>query len=158
MRVYLFRHGAAEDAPPGKPDSLRALTPHGRERTAAVAKMARDAGASPSLIISSPYLRAVQTAEVAAKEMEWKGDILQWPSLVPHGAPEEVWSDLRAFRDESAVLLAGHEPLMARLAAYLLNSPALMIDMKKSAMVYIEFTMGSAPRGVLRWMIVPKLV
>jgi hypothetical protein len=33
-----------------------------------------------------------------------------------------------------------------------------MIDMKKSAMVYIEFTMGSAPRGVLRWMIVPKLV
>ena len=159
MELYLFRHGDAEDAPPGKPDSSRALTAKGVERSASVAKMARDAGADPSLIVSSPYLRAMQTAEVAANEFGWKGEIVQLASLVPHGTPEGVWSDLRALRGQAAIVLAGHEPLMANLAAYLLNAPELKIDMKKSAMIRIDMAgLGTAPRGVLRWMILPKLV
>ncbi|HEY4088525.1 MAG TPA: phosphohistidine phosphatase SixA [Bryobacteraceae bacterium] len=158
MELYLFRHGDAEDAPPGKPDSSRALTAKGVERSASVAKMARDAGVTPSLIVSSPYLRAMQTAEVAAKEFGWNGEIVQLQSLVPHGAPESVWSDLRDLHDETAILLAGHEPLMASLAAYLLDAPGLRVDMKKSAMIRIDVAgMGTAPRGVLRWMVVPRL-
>jgi phosphohistidine phosphatase len=158
MELYLFRHGIAEDAPPGRPDSSRALTEEGRERSAAVVRMADSAGVAPSLIASSPYLRALQTAEVAAEEFGWKGEILQLPSLVPHGNPEAVWSDIRDLRDESAVVLAGHEPLMSKLAAYLLGAPELNVDMKKSAMMRIDFAaLGPAPRGVLRWMIVPKL-
>lgn len=159
MELYLFRHGIAEDAPSGRPDSSRALTAEGRERSAAVVKMARNAGVVPSLIVSSPYLRAVQTAEVAAKEFGWKGDLQQLPSLVPHGPPEAVWSDIRDLRGETAVLLAGHEPLMANLAAYLLNAPGLIVDMKKSAMLRIDVgSLGPVPRGALRWMIVPKLL
>jgi phosphohistidine phosphatase len=158
MEIYLLRHGIAGDAPAGRSDSSRELTDEGRERTAAVVKMAREAGVMPTLIASSPYVRAVQTAEVAAKGFGWKGVLLQLPSLVPHGAPEAVWSDIRDLRGESAVLLAGHEPLMAHLAAYLLNAPGLMVDMKKSAMLRIDVGgLGTAPRGVLRWMIVPKL-
>ena len=158
MELYLFRHGIAEDAPPGRPDSSRALTTEGRQRTAAVAKMARRAGVAPSVIASSPYVRAVQTAEVAAKEFGYEGDLMRMPSLVPHGSPEAVWGDLRDLRDESAVLLTGHEPLLANLAAYLLNAPGLSLDMKKSGMVRIDLTgSGAAPRGVLCWMIVPKL-
>ncbi len=158
MELYLFRHGHAEDAPPGKPDSSRALTEKGVERSAAVAKRARDSGVEPSLIVSSPYLRAMQTAAVAAREFGWKGEIVKFPSLVPHGTPEGVWSELREHRDESAIILAGHEPLMAHLAAYLLNAPGLTIDVKKSAMIRIDLAaMGNVPRGVLRWMIIPKL-
>jgi phosphohistidine phosphatase len=158
MELYLFRHGIAEDAPPGRADSSRALTDAGRERSAAVVKMAREAAVTPSLIASSPYLRAVQTAEVAAKEFGYAGDLVRLPSLVPHGTPDAVWSDIRDLRDEAAVLLAGHEPLMGHLAAYLLNAPSLMVDMKKSAMLRIDVaTLGTAPRGVLQWMIVPKL-
>jgi len=158
MELYLFRHGIAEDAPPGRADATRALTAEGRERTAAVAKMARHAGVQPSLIASSPYVRAVQTAEVAAKEFGYSGDLLKLPSLVPHGSPEAVWSDIRDLKDEAAVLLAGHEPLLSNLTAYLLNAPGLKVDMKKSAMLRIDLeNLGAAPRGVLRWMIVPKL-
>lgn len=158
MELYLFRHGIAEDAPAGRSDASRALTPEGRERSAAVARAARNAGAEPSLIASSPYVRAVQTAEVAAKEFGWKGELLQLPSLVPHGTPEAVWSDIRDLQHESAVVLAGHEPLLSILAAYLLSAPGLAVDMKKSAMVRIDVAaLGPAPRGVLRWMIVPKL-
>ncbi len=158
MELYLFRHGIAEDAPPGRSDSSRALTDAGRERSVAVAKMAREAGVAPSLIASSPYLRAMQTAEAAAKEFGYTGDVMRLPSLVPHGTPEEVWSDIRDLRGETAVVLAGHEPLISHLAAYLLNAPSLKVDMKKSAMLRIDLeTAGTAPRGVLRWMIIPKL-
>src|SRR3569833_3381634 len=150
MELYLFRHGDAEDAPPGKPDSSRALTAKGVERSASVAKMARDAGVSPSLIVSSPYLRAMQTAEAAAKEFEWQGEIVQLQSLVPHGTPEAVWSDLRDLHDESTIILAGHEPLMANLAAYLLDAPGLGVGGGGAAGGRGEGAGGgAAPRGGL---------
>lgn len=158
MELYLFRHGIAEDAVGGRPDSSRALTDQGREKTAAVVKMARKAGTMPTLIGSSPYVRAMQTAEIAAREFGWRGEIAKFASLVPHGAPEAVWNDVRALRGEDAVLLAGHEPLMGHLAAYLLDAPGLRLDVKKSTMIRIDFaSLGAAPRGVLRWMLVPKL-
>jgi phosphohistidine phosphatase len=158
MELYLFRHGIAEDAKPGRSDANRALTEEGKKKTAEVVKAARRAGVEPSLIISSPYVRAVETARIAAQGFEHKGDIVSTDTLVPHGSPEKVWAELRAYREEAAVLLAGHEPLLSHLAAYLLASPALRIEMKKAAMVRIDVeTFGAVPHGTLRWMITPKL-
>jgi phosphohistidine phosphatase len=157
MEIYLFRHGIAEDAKAGRPDSSRALTDEGKKKAAEVVKAARRAGVAPSLIISSPYVRAVETAEIAAGEFGYKGNIVRTETLVPHGLPENVWSELRDYRDEEAVLLAGHEPLMSHLAAYLLASPVLRIEVKKSAMIRIDLAaMGPAPHGTLRWLITPK--
>jgi phosphohistidine phosphatase len=158
MELYLFRHGIAEDARPGRPDASRALTDEGRRKTAEVVKTARKAGFEPSLIVSSPYLRAVETARIAAHELEYKGDVLKTEALVPHGSPEGVWTELRDYRDEAAILLAGHEPLLSHLVAYLLASPALRVEMKKAALVRIDVeTVGAVPHGTLRWMITPKL-
>jgi len=157
MEIYLFRHGIAEDAKPGRPDSSRALTDEGKKKTAEVVKAARHAGVAPSLIISSPYVRAVETAEIAAEGFGYKGEILRTETLVPHGLPENVWKELRDYRDEDAVLLAGHEPLMGHLAAYLLASPVLRIDVKKSALIRIDVgALGHTPHGTLRWLITPK--
>lgn len=158
MELYLFRHGIAEDGGPGKPDSARQLTDEGRRKTAAVAKMARGAGVDPSLILSSPYDRAVQTARIAADELGYKGHILQIKVLVPHGSPEAVWSEIRDHQSESSILLAGHEPLLSHLAAWLLSAPSLRVEMKKSAMIRIDAdSTRAAPQGVLRWMVTPAL-
>jgi len=158
MELYVFRHGIAEDAAPGQPDSSRALTDEGRKKVAEVVRTARRAGARPSLIVSSPYARALQTALAAAEEFDYQGDVLQTETLVPHGTPEAVWDELRQYRDESAILLAGHEPLLSRLVAYLLAAPALRVEMKKAAMVRIDVeSFGPAPHGTLRWMITPRL-
>ncbi len=158
MELYLFRHGIASDRLPGRPDSSRQLTDEGRKKTAAVAKMARRAGLAPSLIISSPYDRAAQTAAVAAEELGYKGEVLETRTLVPESPPEAVWNEIRNHRDQAAILLAGHEPLLSQLAAYLLSTPALQVEMKKSAMVRIDVDAGrAAPQGVLRWMITPAL-
>jgi phosphohistidine phosphatase SixA len=55
-------------------------------------------------------------------------------------------------------LLAGHEPLLSQLTAFLLSTPALQLEMKKSTMVRIDVEgFRPAPHGVLRWMITPAL-
>lgn len=158
MELYVFRHAIAEDARAGQRDADRSLTEEGRKKAAEVVKAARRAGLKPSLIVSSPYLRAVQTAQIAANELGNKGEIVKIEALVPHGSPQSVWHELRAFRDEAAVLVAGHEPLLSRLVAYLLAAPQLKIEMKKAAMVRIDLeSFGPAPHGTLRWMMTPRL-
>ncbi len=158
MELYVFRHGIAEISGPGQSDSARALTDQGRKKVAEVVRTVKRAGFQPSLIVSSPYLRAVQTAEIAAAELKYHGQVVKTEALVPHGSPEGVWAELRDYREESAILLAGHEPLLSHLVAHLLAAPALRVELKKGAMVRIDVeTLGAVPRGTLRWMITPKL-
>ncbi len=162
MEFYLFRHGIAFDAAPGQPDSARELTREGREKVAAVGRLARRSGVSPSLILSSPYVRAVQTAQIAVKEFVYTGPELQLASLVPHGTAAAVWNDLRDHSDERAILIAGHEPLLGVLGAYLLGTPELRIEMKKATMLRIDLpdtgrSRTAPPRGTLRWMLTAGL-
>jgi phosphohistidine phosphatase len=157
MELYLFRHGIAEDAGPGLPDPKRALTDEGKRKVAEVVKAARRAGVEPSLVVSSPYVRAVETAQIAIEGFGYRGDLVRTETLVPFGSAENVWAELRDYREERAILLAGHEPLLSSLASYLLASPALQIEMKKAAMARIDVdSLRAAPHGILRWMITPK--
>lgn len=154
----MFRHGIAEDALPGKRDADRALLDEGRKKIVEVIKMARRGGLNPSLIVSSPYLRAMQTAQLAADQLDYQGKIVKFDTLIPHGEPEGVWQELRVHRTESSMLAAGHEPLLSRLTAYLLATPTLQIEMKKATLVRIDVeSFGPVPHGTLRWMITPRL-
>jgi phosphohistidine phosphatase len=158
MQIYLLRHGIAEDRPASGRDEDRALTQEGKKKLRMVLKMAADAGVQPTLILTSPYRRAVDTAEIAADELGYKEDMLKVKALEPDGSPEDVWDEIRVHKSAGALLLAGHEPLFSALAAYLLGALNLEIDFKKGALVRIDVDkMGAAPQGVLRWMLTPKL-
>jgi phosphohistidine phosphatase len=158
MELYLFRHGIAEESHAGGSDAARELTDEGRKKTAAIAKMAGSSGVAPSLIVSSPYKRAIETADIAADQLKYRGTIVQSDALVPHSDPQAVWDTIRDHRDETAILLAGHEPLLSHVAAFLLGAPSLRLEMKKSCMIRIDVdSLRGAPHGVLRWMITPKL-
>ena len=158
MEIYLLRHGIAEDAHGGQSDADRALTGEGREKLRRVLKRARAADASPSLILSSPLKRAVQTAEEAAEALGYKGDIVQTKALIPEASPHEVWDEIRTHRNESAILLASHEPLMSATVAYFLGYPGLHVEMKKAALIRLDCDrFGAEPRGVLRWMLTPAV-
>jgi phosphohistidine phosphatase len=153
-----MRHGIAEDGQPGGKDSARALTAEGRKRLRAVLRRAKEAGVAPGLILSSPYVRALQTAEIAAKELGYSAEILRTRVLEPASQPEAAWEEIRLYKDHDQILLTGHEPLFGRLAAYLLGAPALEFDFKKGAIVRIDIEHpGPRPRGVLKWMLAPKL-
>jgi phosphohistidine phosphatase len=156
VQIYLLRHGIAEDGAPGRPDSERALTSEGREKLNRVLHRARSAGVSPSLILSSPYRRALQTAEAAVEVLGYEGKIVKTRALVPDASPFDTWDEIRQRPQESAILLASHEPLMSALAAFLLASPALSVDMKKAALLRVDCDrIGPEPMGVLKWMLTP---
>ena len=156
MEIYLLRHATAENAGPGVSDSERSLTPEGREKLARVLKRARSAGVSPDVILSSPYKRAMQTAEMAAQALEFSGEIERTGNLEPNASPFDAWEEIRTRRAEGSVLLASHEPLMSSMAAFLLNSPALALDMKKAGLVRIDCEKtGPRPHGELKWIITP---
>lgn len=152
MQIYLLRHGIAEDAHAGQPDSDRALTPEGRKRLAAVKRRA----ALPAMFtLSSPYVRAMQTAAVFCGE---GSEIVQTPALEPCAEPEDAWNELRLYKDEPCILCSTHEPICGRLAAYLLNTPSLRIEVKKGALIRIDVErLGPKPHGTLKWMLVPRL-
>ena len=158
MEIYLLRHGIADDVRPGLTDPERALTSDGREKLRRVMKRVGKAGVEPSLILSSPYRRALETADVAAEILKYTGKIVRTRALTPDASPVETWQEIRGRKDEAAILLASHEPLMSRLLAFLLDSPALRVDMKKAALVRVDCeSFGPEPKGVLKWMLTPGL-
>jgi phosphohistidine phosphatase len=158
MQVYLLRHGIAEEPAPGESDADRELTPEGRTKLRENLRIAAEAGAEPTLILSSPLVRALQSAEIASQVLRYKQEILQTDVLLPSSQPERVWDELRVHRDEREVLLVGHDPLFSQLAAYLLGTPALQVDFKKGAILRVDCeSFGAKPHGILRWFLTSKL-
>ncbi len=156
MEIYLLRHGIAENGRPGMKDADRALTDEGREKLKRVLSRARVAGVKPGVILSSPYRRALETAAAAAESLAYHGKIVQTPALTPEASPHQVWEEIRARRDESAILLASHEPLMSATVALLLGSPVLNVDMKKAGLARIDCDyFGPEPKGILKWLLTP---
>jgi phosphohistidine phosphatase len=158
LEIYLLRHAIAEDARPGSPDSARSLTPEGRRKLREVMRRAKSAGVDPAVILSSPYKRAVQTAEIAAEILGYQGETLLTKALVPASGPELVWEEIRIHKDSCQIMLVGHEPLFSHLTAFLLNAPTLQLDFKKGGLARIDMKgFGPRPSGVLRWFLAPKL-
>jgi phosphohistidine phosphatase len=158
MEIYLLRHGIAEERSPSGSDAARRLTAEGREKLRRVLERARGANVRPSLVLTSPLVRAVETAELAAEILSYRGALLKSNALAPDASPQDLWSEVRGHSGEDAVLLAGHEPLFSASTAYLLACPALRFEFRKGALVRIDVERVSGePRGVLQWVLTPKL-
>jgi phosphohistidine phosphatase SixA len=152
MEIYILRHGIAEDT---QPDADRALTAEGRDK---LKRVLGCAAVKPSLILASPYRRAVETAEIAAESLDYKGKVVRTRALLPESPPSDVWEEIRSHKDEPAILLASHEPLTAFLVAFLLGTPGLQVDMKKAALVRVDCDrIAAQPKCVLKWMITPAV-
>lgn len=112
----------------------------------------------PSLILCSPFARALETAQIAAKALGHDDEILTSNAFIPDASPEEAWAEIRTHKAEPEVLVASHQPLCGALTAFLLDSPTLSVDFRKSALVCIDLDgVGARPRGVLQWMLTAKL-
>jgi len=159
MELYLLRHGIAEDHSPTGKDADRSLTEEGRKKLRETLKAVANAGVTVRSIVSSPYLRAPQTAEIAKDVLGFQDELVLSNALTPDGDPQDVWQEIRSdYRGADCVMLTSHEPLMSRCTGYLLGTPELLIDFKKGAVVRIDMDQfGVKPRGILRWMLTPKL-
>ncbi len=154
IRLYLVRHGAAEDAAGGAPDALRALSLKARRR---FHKTARRFGRKVDLIFTSPLVRAVQTAEILAGEAK-HGALSVLQELAPEQSAEAVLKAVSKRAGKSgSVALVGHEPQLSRLLAALARLPAAtaaMLDIRPGAVVRVDVSeLPRAKKADARWWI-----
>ncbi|MDQ6676494.1 MAG: phosphohistidine phosphatase SixA [Acidobacteriota bacterium] len=158
MKLYLLRHAIAHERGAGQRDADRELTKEGREKLSAVLKIAARSGVTPSRILTSPYLRARQTAEIARDALGSEEALYETGTLTPESSPQMVWNELGDHRKEESLLLVSHDPLLSNLVPFLLNAPALQFHFRKAAIVAMEIgNFAGEPDALLEWVLTPKL-
>jgi len=140
MRIYILRHGVAVESSPGLPDSARALTRDGRMMAAEFARTFAKAGLDPDVILCSPYLRAVQTAEITRSAFNDKPELTVLESLAPSGSHLSTISHLQKIHRQS-VMLVGHMPDLSELGSMLVRGNISMnFALKKNALLMLNMT------------------
>jgi phosphohistidine phosphatase len=155
VKLYVMRHGSAEDRADSGIDDDRALTIAGRARVRAVAKVLIDSGEEPMHIVTSPLVRAVQTAEIVAlttKLGDREGTVAVRRELSPGGEGVKLVETLVA-DGRRRVLLAGHEPDLSELVAALLGTFERSFD---KAMVVGLHIPDSGAEARLRFVLDPQ--
>ncbi len=157
MRITLIRHAEAGDDAPR--DEARALTARGRQDARRMGRGLARRGATFSLIASSPLVRAVQTAEIVAAEVGYRGRVLVTDTLVPEGPTSQAVSFLAAVaRDPEAahsVALVAHEPILSALAGELTHRPRHP-PLEKAEALRIRMEGGPEGKGTLKWRVDPR--
>ena len=154
MKLLLIRHGVAEERGPRYPDdSLRPLTVQGKERMAAACR-GIEVLARPVRILTSPFTRARQTAEIVAEHFSAPVEEIEALCV---GDDEQLFEAI-AWGGESIVAAIGHEPLLSMTLSNLLTGDGLVARtlFKKGAAALVEC--GLAPRpasGTLEWLVQP---
>lgn len=150
-----MRHGPAEDQAASGVDGHRALTGSGRERVRAVAKILVEEGEEPAHVVTSPLVRAVQTAEIVAivtKLSDRGGTVTVLRDMAPGGDAAALARRI-ASEGQKRVMLVGHEPDLSSLAGALLGTFERPFD--KAAVLGIHLSSG-ADRARLRFVLDPK--
>ena len=141
--LVLMRHESAVERGdplcPADPD--RPLTVRGASRAKVSARALRALGAAPQLILTSPFLRAVQTARIVASELSLATKrVKETDALLPDAAPEALWEELRRTRRE-VVLCVGHGPGLDAVLAAAFGTPLRAMWLKKGGAASLEVTL-----------------
>jgi phosphohistidine phosphatase len=155
VRLTLIRHGDAGDDAPRDED--RALTKRGRATSRRVGRALASRGVRFSAVVSSPLVRAVQTAEIVVAAMEQRVRVTISDVLVPEGPPQSVVTFLEKLPDanDQSVALVAHEPILSRVAALLLGLPKFP-PLRKGEALRIRLPDGPSRPGTPRWRIEPE--
>jgi len=160
MDLYLLRHAIAEerDASKAELDAQRRLTKEGRGKMKRVAVGMKGEKVRFDLILSSPYLRCKETAEIVANIFGAEKKLKFSEALKPEGSPKELIEALRGeYRKCRRVLLVGHEPYLSRLMSLLITGDTRAgIDLKKGGLGKLSIgrlTFGNCARR--EWLLQP---
>jgi phosphohistidine phosphatase len=161
MKLYILRHGIAVE--PGTPgydtDAERPLTPEGERKLTQIADAMEALELSFDLILSSPYLRARQTAEIIAEALKAHKKLELSDSLTPGGSMKKLVELLNRLQPSpESVLLVGHEPYLSGLVSLLVSGKASSaVVMKKGGLC--KLSADSLQHGrcaALEWLLTPK--
>jgi len=136
MQLYLLRHAEAEDDRTN--DEQRALTSRGQKQVRTVAKFCRGRSFIPGIILSSPLLRAEQTARIFARELDLPDIVRLEDFLRPGMVMQHALSYLEKCSERASICLVGHEPDFSQLAGTLLGTQGENIRFRKATLMSLS--------------------
>ena len=162
MNLYILRHGIAEDlrdCPTGS-DADRSLTPEGKEKIKGIAKKLHQLDYPLECIVSSPYVRARQTAEIVHKNFDLKGPIEFSEQLYPGSNTEEFLREMRKkYANRDSLMIVGHDPFLSALIERLLGLKAGSVSLKKGGFCHLNVAWkGERTESILLTLSSPKLI
>jgi phosphohistidine phosphatase len=154
--LWIVRHAIAidRDDPECPADPDRELTPRGRQRMEREARGFAGLGIAPERIVSSPLVRAFQTAEVIAQVLRHP-EVEITPTLVGDEDPRALIAELSRSPNEDT-LLCGHAPQVDALIAHICRAPEPFTRLKKGGVAALECPAGIEGPGSLLWLQTPK--
>lgn len=159
FRLYLVRHAIAEERGEAYPDDrLRPLSARGMAKFRKAAVGLGRFGITFDRVLSSPLVRARQTAEMLAEHAGGHAEIVEAASLAPEGTYKGLMVDLEACSRFESIALVGHEPSIGALAARLVGLRA-PLEFKKGAVCRVDVdTLPPSGPGRLRWFATQKML
>ena len=158
MDCILLRHGIAVDRDEwDAAEAERPLTRKGAERTRQAVGGLSTLGVTPTQIVSSPLVRAMETAQIVREVCHVRSDIQVCDELLPDAPPEKLFPLLASLATEPCVVCVGHEPHLSTTAGVMVfGQPCSGLSLKKSGAACIRY--DAEPRagyGQLRWWLTP---
>ena len=162
MDLYIIRHAIAVDegSPEYEEDSQRPLTDKGKKKMRQIAKGLRTLGVDFDLILSSPYIRAKETAEILADVFKAKTDIAFSETLVPMGDPDLLIAEMNEKYSVNSIALVGHEPFLSALVGLLVSdNAAIDMTLKKGGVCRLSADdLHHTRKATLEWLITPGIL
>ncbi|MCC6549684.1 MAG: histidine phosphatase family protein [Ignavibacteriaceae bacterium] len=157
MNVYLIRHGEAESGGFSVTDFDRRLTPHGKKLVKKAAEYWKKIIPVPELIVSSPLLRAKETAEIVHSVFAVKAPISFDRLLAGNTDTDSVCEMINIFGVNS-IMLFGHEPDMSHHLSMMTSGGHLNAEFKKAMIARISFASRAVRgKGVLEYLIPARI-
>lgn len=162
MDLYIIRHAiAVDEATADYEDSERPLTDKGRKKMRQIAKGLRTLGVELDLILSSPYVRARETAEILADVFKMRDRILFSDNLIPLQRPELLVSEINEKHHVDSLALVGHEPHLSSLIGQLVSENSkIEITLKKGGVCYLtaDNLHDQDHPATLEWLLTPRIL
>jgi len=157
MIVYLLRHASAgQPQPSSRQDEKRPLDATGERQSRDVGRALAALEVEVDAIISSPLTRALQTAEIAAREFGHKQEIVTHEAMRPEASYDQFHDLLAQYSNSKSIMVVGHNPSITEFLLHMLcgNATCNCIELKKGALAKVEVDDGKAR---LLWLMTPKL-
>jgi phosphohistidine phosphatase len=155
MELYLLRHGIAADVgPKGSGDAGRTLTEEGIGKMQEEARGLRLLGLRPDVLLSSPLVRARQTAEIVGRALNIEMQLAD--ALAPGCDLARLRGLLGEHRGAERVMIVGHEPDFSELAGTLTGGSRVLL--KKGGLARVDAAVLEQDSGVLVWLLAPRIL
>jgi phosphohistidine phosphatase len=162
MNLYIVRHAiAVERGTPGyEDDSQRPLTDEGRKKMKKISKGLDRLGTELDVILTSPYVRARDTAKILADRYGMIDKIFFSENLIPPGNFEALVFEIHEKYDLANVALVGHEPMLSSLISWLTTGDTnAKVMLKKGGVAYLSSdSLYQDGRATLEWLLPPALM